>query len=456
MNNRERFSSRLGFILISAGCAVGLGNVWRFPYITGQYGGAAFVLVYLIFLVLLGLPIMVMEFAVGRASQKSAARSFHVLEPAGTKWHLQGYACMAGNYLLMMFYTTVGGWMAAYIFKTLTGEFKGLDSDGVAAVFNDMLARPGYMTFWMVLVVLLSFFICSLGLQKGVERITKAMMSCLFLILLILCIRSVTLPGASEGLRFYLIPDFTRFTENGVGNTIFAAMGQAFFTLSLGIGAMAIFGSYIGKDHTLTGETINICLLDTLVAFLAGLIIFPSCFAFGVDPEQGPGLVFITLPNIFNQMVGGRIFGVLFFVFMTFAAQSTIIAVFENIISFSIDLFGTSRKKAVLINGIAIILLSLPCVFGFNIWSGFQPLGAGSTIQDLEDFIVSNNLLPLGSMVYLLFCTSRYGWGWKNFLAEADTGKGVKFPAWARVYVSYILPLIVLFIFIMGYYQKFK
>ena len=456
MNNRERFSSRLGFILISAGCAVGLGNVWRFPYITGQYGGAAFVLVYLIFLVLLGLPIMVMEFSVGRASQKSAARSFHVLESAGTKWHLQGYACMAGNYLLMMFYTTVGGWMAAYIFKTLTGEFKGLDSDGVAAVFNDMLARPGYMTFWMVLVVLLSFFICSLGLQKGVERITKAMMSCLFLILLILCIRSVTLPGASEGLRFYLIPDFTRFTENGVGNTIFAAMGQAFFTLSLGIGAMAIFGSYIGKDHTLTGETINICLLDTLVAFLAGLIIFPSCFAFGVDPGQGPGLVFITLPNIFNQMVGGRIFGVLFFVFMTFAAQSTIIAVFENIISFSMDLFGTSRKKTVLINGIAIILLSLPCVFGFNIWSGFQPMGAGSTIQDLEDFIVSNNLLPLGSMVYLLFCTSRYGWGWKNFLAEADTGKGVKFPAWARVYVSYILPLIVLFIFIMGYYQKFK
>ena len=456
MNNRERFSSRLGFILISAGCAVGLGNVWRFPYITGQYGGAAFVLVYLIFLVLLGLPIMVMEFSVGRASQKSAARSFHVLEPAGTKWHLQGYACMAGNYLLMMFYTTVGGWMAAYIFKTLTGEFKGLDSDGVAAVFNDMLARPGYMTFWMVLVVLLSFFICSLGLQKGVERITKAMMSCLFLILLILCIRSVTLPGASEGQRFYLIPDFPRFTENGVGNTIFAAMGQAFFTLSLGIGAMAIFGSYIGKDHTLTGETINICLLDTLVAFLAGLIIFPSCFAFGVDPGQGPGLVFITLPNIFNQMVGGRIFGVLFFVFMTFAAQSTIIAVFENIISFSMDLFGTSRKKTVLINGIAIILLSLPCVFGFNIWSGFQPMGAGSTIQDLEDFIVSNNLLPLGSMVYLLFCTSRYGWGWKNFLAEADTGKGVKFPAWARVYVSYILPLIVLFIFIMGYYQKFK
>ena len=300
-SSREHFASRIGFILIAAGCAIGIGNVWRFPYITGEYGGGAFVLLYLIFLVILGLPVMVMEFAVGRAAQKSAAQAFDILEPK-RRFHWFSWWGYIGCMILMMFYTTVGGWMAAYIFKTLTGEFKGLDSDGVAAVFNDMLARPGYMTFWMVLVVLLSFFICSLGLQKGVERITKAMMSCLFLILLILCIRSVTLPGASEGLRFYLIPDFTRFTENGVGNTIFAAMGQAFFTLSLGIGAMAIFGSYIGKDHTLTGETINICLLDTLVAFLAGLIIFPSCFAFGVDPGQGPGLVFITLPNIFNQM----------------------------------------------------------------------------------------------------------------------------------------------------------
>ena len=471
MNNRERFSSRLGFILISAGCAVGLGNVWRFPYITGQYGGAAFVLVYLIFLVLLGLPIMVMEFAVGRASQKSAARSFHVLEPAGTKWHLQGYACMAGNYLLMMFYTTVAGWMVYYffkmaaggfvgmnadIFKTLTGEFKGLDSDGVAAVFNDMLARPGYMTFWMVLVVLLSFFICSLGLQKGVERITKAMMSCLFLILLILCIRSVTLPGASEGLRFYLIPDFTRFTENGVGNTIFAAMGQAFFTLSLGIGAMAIFGSYIGKDHTLTGETINICLLDTLVAFLAGLIIFPSCFAFGVDPGQGPGLVFITLPNIFNQMVGGRIFGVLFFVFMTFAAQSTIIAVFENIISFDMDLFGWSRKKSTLVSLILIIILSMPCVMGFNVLAGFTPLGEGSTIMDLEDFIVSNNLLPLGSLGYVLFCTKKNGWGWNHFLEEINQGEGWKFPSGIKGYMSYGLPLLIIIIYLKGYYDKFQ
>lgn len=458
MEKRECFSSRLGFILISAGCAVGLGNVWRFPYITGKYGGAAFVLIYLLFLIILGLPIMVMEFSVGRASQKSAARSFHILEPKGSKWHFQSYACMAGNYLLMMFYTTVGGWMAAYIFKMLTREFDGLDANGVNQVFSDMLARPGYMTFWMILIVLTSFFVCSLGLQKGVERITKFMMSCLFFILIILCIRSVTLPGASEGLRFYLIPDFSKMMENGIGEVIFAAMGQAFFTLSLGIGAMAIFGSYIGKDRSLTGETLNICVLDTTVAFLAGLIIFPSCFAFGVDPGEGPGLVFVTLPNVFNKMTGGWIFGTLFFVFMTFAAQSTIIAVFENIISFSMDLFGTSRTKAVLVNGILIILLSLPCVLGFNLWSGIHPIGAGSTIQDLEDFIVSNNLLPLGSMVYLLFCTSRYGWGWDKFTKEADTGIGIKFPhtRWVRIYVSYILPLIVLFVFFMGYYQKFK
>jgi len=453
---REQFGSRLGFILVSAGCAIGLGNVWKFPYMAGKYGGAAFILVYLLFLVILGLPIIVCEFSVGRASQKSIATSYNALEPPHTRWHYARWAAIAGNYLLVMFYSMVGGWMLYYCFRMAKGEFASVTASEVSEKYTGMLSSVPTLMFWTVLVIVLSFGICSIGLQKGVERITKAMMSCLFLILLILCIRSVTLPGASEGLRFYLIPDFTRFTENGVGNTIFAAMGQAFFTLSLGIGAMAIFGSYIGKDRSLTGETINICLLDTLVAFLAGLIIFPSCFAFGVDPGQGPGLVFITLPNIFNQMVGGRIFGVLFFVFMTFAAQSTIIAVFENIISFSMDLFGTSRKKTVLINGIAIILLSLPCVFGFNIWSGFQPLGTGSTIQDLEDFIVSNNLLPLGSMVYLLFCTSRYGWGWKNFLAEADTGKGVKFPAWARVYVSYILPLIVLFIFIMGYYQKFK
>ena len=455
MEKRERFSSRLGFILISAGCAIGLGNVWRFPFITGQYGGAAFVLIYLLFLVILGMPIMVMEFAVGRASQKSAARSFHVLEPKGSKWHLTGYAAMAGNYLLMMFYTTVGGWMLAYVLKMLTGEFNGLTPDEVGGVFNSMLAQPGYMTAWMIVTVLIGFLVCSMGLQNGVERITKAMMSCLFIILIALCIRSVTLPGASAGIAFYLIPDFSRMVEAGMGEVIFAAMGQAFFTLSLGIGAMAIFGSYISKDRSLTGETISICALDTLVALLAGLAIIPASFAFGIDAGQGPGLVFVTLPNIFNQMAGGQLWGTLFFIFMSFAALSTIIAVFENIISFAMDLWGWERKKAVIFNVILIIILSMPCVLGFNLWSDFAPLGDGSTIQDLEDFIVSNNLLPLGSLLYLLFCTSRYGWGWDNFIAEADTGSGIKFPKAIRFYVSYILPLIILFIFAMGYWQKF-
>lgn len=455
MEKRERFSSRLGFILISAGCAIGLGNVWRFPYITGKYGGAAFVLIYLVFLIILGMPIMAMEFAVGRASRKSAARSFHVLEPKGTKWHIEGYLAMLGNYLLMMFYTTVGGWMISYIFKIASGSFQGLAPDQVGGVFNDMLASPGSMTFWMVVAVLLAFGICSMGLQNGVERITKIMMSFLLIILIVLCIRSVTLPGASAGLQFYLIPDFGKIVKNGLGEVIFAAMGQAFFTLSLGIGAMAIFGSYISRDRTLMGESVNICILDTIVALMAGLVIFPACFAFGVDPGEGPGLVFVTLPNIFNQMAAGRLWGTLFFIFMSFAALSTIIAVFENIISFGIDLWGWTRKKSVAVNLVLILVLSLPCVLGFNVWSGIAPLGAGSTIQDLEDFIVSNNLLPLGSLLYLLFCTSRYGWGWDNFIAEADAGKGIKFPKWARFYVSYILPLIVLFILVMGYWQKF-
>lgn len=455
MEAREKFSSRLGFILISAGCAVGLGNVWRFPYITGKYGGAAFVLIYLLFLVILGMPIMVMEFAVGRASQKSAARSFHVLEPKGSKWHIAGWSAMAGNYLLMMFYTTIGGWMLCYVFKTASGEFINRSPQEVSSIFKDMLAQPLPMTGWMLVAVILSFGICSLGLQKGVERITKVMMGFLFVILIALCARSVTLDGAMKGLSFYLVPDFGKMVENGLGEAIFAAMGQAFFTLSLGIGAMAIFGSYIKKERSLMGESINICALDTLIALMAGLIIFPACFAFDVNPGEGPGLVFVTLPNVFNQMFGGQIWGALFFIFMTFAALSTIVAVFENIISFAIDLWGWTRKKAVLVNGGLIILLSMPCVLGFNLWSGFAPLGAGTTIQDLEDFIVSNNLLPLGSLAYLLFCTSRYGWGWDNFITEADAGKGIKFPKWARFYLTFILPLIVLFIFIMGYWNKF-
>ncbi|OUQ13825.1 sodium-dependent transporter [Lachnoclostridium sp. An138] len=455
MEKRETFASRLGFILISAGCAIGLGNVWRFPYITGKYGGAAFVLIYLCFLVILGIPIMVMEFSVGRASQKSAARSFHVLEPKGTKWHLTSYVAIAGNYLLMMFYTTVGGWMLAYIVKMASGTFTNLTPDEVGGVFNNMLANPGEMTFWMIVTVVVSFGVCSMGLRNGVERINKAMMSLLFVILIALCIRSVTLEGAGEGLKFYLVPDFGKMAENGIGEAVYAAMGQSFFTLSLGIGAMAIFGSYISKERRLTGECINICVLDTTVALLSGLVIFPACFAFGVDPGEGPGLVFVTLPNVFNQMPGGRLWGSLFFVFMSFAALSTVIAVFENIISFAIDLWGWSRKKAILVNLVVILVLSMPCVLGFNVLSSIQPLGAGTTIQDLEDFIISNNLLPIGSVLYLLFCTSRYGWGWKNFIAEADAGKGIQFPKWARFYVTYILPIIVIAILIISYIQKF-
>lgn len=457
MKEREKFSSRLGFILISAGCAVGLGNVWKFPYITGMYGGAAFVLIYLFFLVALGLPIMVMEFSVGRASQKSAAKSFDVLEPKGTRWHLYGYGAMIGNYMLMMFYTTVGGWMVSYAVKMIKGDFVALNTDGVSNKFSEMLANPTEQILFMIIVVLMSFFICSFGLQNGVERITKVMMTCLFLIILILIVRSVTLTGALEGLKFYLVPDFKRVAENGLGEAIFAAMGQAFFTLSLGIGAIAIFGSYIEKEYTLAGEALNVGILDTLVAFLSGLIIFPACFAFGISPDQGPGLVFITLPNVFNQMPAGRIWGTLFFIFLSFAAISTVIAVFQNIIAFAEDLWGWSLKKAIVVNLILIIILSLPCVLGFNVWSGFEPFGSGTTIQDLEDFIVSNTLLPLGSLVYLLFCVSRYGWGWDNFIKEANTGKGLKFPTqkWVRIYVTYILPLIVLVIFIQGYWSKF-
>lgn len=452
---RERFSSRLGFLLISAGCAIGLGNVWRFPYITGQYGGAAFVLIYLFFLAILGVPIMVMEFSVGRASQKSCARSFYVLEPKGTKWHIYGYFAMLGNYMLMMFYTTVCGWMLIYFVKMAKGDFSGQSAETVGYAFQDMLANPLLMSAAMVFTVIAGFGICSLGFQKGVERITKVMMLCLLGVMGLLMIRSITLPGAAEGLRFYLIPDFKKMTEQGVLTVINAAMGQAFFTLSLGIGAMAIFGSYLGKERSITGEAINITLLDTLVALLAGLIIFPACFAFQISPGQGPGLIFVTLPNVFNTMSGGHFWGTLFFVFMSFAAFSTVITVFENIVSFAIDLWGWSRKKAVLLNMVLMIFLSLPCVFGFNLWSGFAPFGAGSTIQDLEDFIISNNLLPLGSLVYLLFCVSRYGWGWDNFLKEADQGEGLRFPNWTRHYVTWILPLIVLFIFAQGYWEKF-
>ena len=457
MQNREKFGSRLGFILVSAGCAVGLGNVWKFPYMCGQYGGAAFILIYLVFLAILGFPIMVCEFSVGRGSQKSCATSFRVLEPEGSKWHNFGYFGMAGNYLLMMFYTMVAGWMMYYCYRCLTGEFTGtsLTAEQVGKKFSGMLSSPGTLTFWMVVAVLLSFGICSLGVQKGVEKITKVMMLCLLCLIVVLAVHSVTLPGAGEGVKFYLVPDFAEMKAKGIGNVIFGAMSQAFFTLSIGIGSMAIFGSYLDKDRSLTGETISITLLDTFVALMAGLIIIPACFSFGIEPGAGPSLIFITLPNIFNQMAGGRIWGTLFFLFLSFAALSTVIAVFENIISFAIDLWGWERKKAVVVNIIAIILLSMPCILGFNVLSGIQPLGPGTGIMDMEDFLVSSNLLPLGSLVYLMFCTSRYGWGWKNFIKEANAGHGKGFPEILKGYMTFILPLIVIAIYLKGYYDMF-
>lgn len=449
---REKFGSRMGFILLSAGCAIGIGNVWRFPYIAGMYGGGMFVLFYLFFLIAMGIPVMTMEFAVGRASRKSIIKSFTALEKPGQKWHLHGYLGMAGNYLLMMFYTSVAGWMLYYFYLMLTGKFTGKDQAQVGAIFQKMLDNPTVLTTVMVIVVAAGMLICSLGLQKGVERITKVMMTLLLLIIVVLALRSMTLPGGAEGLKFYLLPDVQRMRNVGITETITAAMNQAFFTLSLGLGSMAIFGSYVDKNHTLLGESVNIAILDTFVAFVSGLIIFPSCFAFTISPDMGPSLIFITLPNIFNHMAGGRIWGTLFFIFMTFAAFSTILAVFENIISCGMDLFGWSRKKSCMINLAALIALSLPCVFGYNIWSAIQPLGEGSTILDLEDFMVSNVLLPLGSLVYLLFCVTRFGWGFENYLKETNTGEGMKMPKWIRIYVTYILPILLLFLTLNGWF----
>lgn len=457
MKEREKFSSRLGFILVSAGCAVGIGNVWKFPYMTGKYGGAAFILIYLAFLVLMGWPIMVCEFAVGRGSRKSCAASFKVLEPQGTRWHHYGWLGMAGNYLLMMFYTMVAGWMMYYCFRCARGDFTGrvLEARDISERFAGMLASPETLTLWMVIAVLLSFGVCALGVQKGVERITKVMMTALLVLIVVLAVHSVRLPGAMAGVRFYLIPDFQKMREIGVGDVVFGAMSQAFFTLSLGIGAMAIFGSYLDQERSLTGEAMSIGILDTFVALMAGFIIIPACFAFGVEPDAGPSLIFITLPQIFNRMAGGRIWGTLFFLFLSFAALSTVIAVFENIISFAIDLTGVSRKKAVAVNIVLVILLSMPAVLGFNVWAGMEPLGDGSGIMDLEDFLVSSNLLPLGSLVYLMFCTSRNGWGWDNFIREANAGKGRKFPQFIRGYMSFGIPLLVIVVYLKGYWDMF-
>lgn len=454
ISQRETLASRLGFLFLSTGCAIGLGNVWRFPYITGLYGGGAFVIMYLVFLVILGLPVIVMEFAVGRAARKNVGAAFKELQPKGTKWHIFGHIAILANYLLMMFYTTVAGWMLYYFYSMIKGDLSGLTPDKISSFFDSMLKNPSSMTLWMIIAVVLGFSVCIKGLRNGVERITKFMMSFLFIIMIVLVIRAVTLPGAAEGLAFYLKPDFGRLMENGLWEAVYAALGQAFFTLSLGIGSMTIFGSYIGKERSLTGESLNILGLDTFVALLAGMIIFPASFAFGINVGEGPGLIFVTLPNIFNTMPIGRLWGSLFFVFMSFAAMTTVIAVFENIVSYAIDVLGWSRKKSSIVNTVLMIILSLPTVYGFNLLSHFQPMGQGSTVLTLEDFIVSNNLLPLGSMVFLLFCCHKFGWGWKNFIAEADAGVGIKFPQSLRIYVSYILPSIIFVIFILGYIEK--
>ena len=450
MEQREQLGSRLGFILLSAGCAIGIGNVWKFPYMVGQYGGGAFVLIYLFFLVILGIPVMTMEFAMGRAGQRSPARLYQQLEPKGSKWHLHGYVAMAGNYILMMFYTSVAGWMLDYFVRTAGGQFVGADTDGVAAQFSQMLGDPLRMTLFMGIIVVVGFLVCSFSLQKGLERITKWMMVALLVIMVVLAINSVCTAGGSQGLRFYLVPDLARMKKVGIGNVVAGAMNQAFFTLSLGIGAMAIFGSYIGKERALMGESARVAALDTLVALCSGLIIFPACFAYGVQPDSGPSLIFITLPNIFNHMPLGRVWGSLFFVFMSFAAFSTVLGVFENIVSCTMDLSGWSRKKACLFNGILMLLLSMPCVLGFNVLSKFQPWGPGTGVLDLEDFVVSNLLLPLGSLIFIFFCTSRYGWGWKNFTKEANAGKGLKVQRWMRGYMCYVLPVLVAVILVLG------
>ena len=447
---RESFKSRLGFILVSAGCAIGIGNVWRFPYVAGENGGGLFVLLYLVFLVLMGIPVLTMELAVGRASRKSAVLGYKKLEKPKSKWHIHGWFCMLGCYLLMMYYTTVSGWMTSYFYKFATGTFEsGMTSEQVSGVFSQLQSNPIEMVIWMAIITILGFLVCSRGIQKGIEKVSKVMMIALLVLILALAVNSILLSGAGEGLKFYLVPDFEKVSEIGIGNIVSAAMNQSFFTLSLGIASMEIFGSYMSKDNTLPGESVKICALDTFVAIMAGLIIFPACFSYGVEPDQGPALIFITLPNVFVNMAGGRIWGTLFFLFMTFACFSTIIAVFENIISFCIDMFKISRTKSVIINAVIILIASLPCVFGFNIWSGFELFG--QNVLGIEDFLVSNILLPVGSLIYLLFCVTKFGWGFDNYLAECNTGKGMKFAGFLKPYFQFVLPILVLIVLVQGF-----
>ena len=447
---RESFKSRLGFLLVSAGCAIGIGNVWRFPYVTGQNGGGIFVLFYLIFLVIMGLPVLTMELAVGRASRKSAVLGYKALEKKGSKWHIHGWVAIFGCCMLMMYYTTVSGWMVTYFFKFLTGSFKsGMTTEDTAQAFSNLLGDPKQMAFWMILTVVVGFLVCSRGLQNGLEKISKFMMTALLLLIVVLAVHSLTLSNAAEGVKFYLVPNTEAVAAVGLKTVITAAMNQAFFTLSLGVAAMEIFGSYMGKDHTLAGEGVRICALDTFVAIMAGLIIFPACFSYNVEVNAGPSLIFITLPNVFINMSGGRSWGSLFFLFMTFASFSTVIAVFENIMSFCMDMFGWSRNKAALINCIVILIASLPCVLGYNVWSNLHLIG-GRDVLDSEDFIVSNLLLPIGSLIYLLFCVTKWGWGFEKYCEEANTGDGIKISRKLRPYFQFILPILIVFILIQG------
>ncbi len=446
---RESFGSRLGFLLVSAGCAIGIGNVWRFPYITGKNGGGYFVLFYLICLVVMGIPVLTMELAVGRASRKSAVLSYKVLERPGQKWHVHGWFCLAGCYLLMMYYTTVTGWMVSYFTRFLTGTFAdGMTAADVSNVFAALLSSPGEMTLWTELVVLVGFIVCSFGLRRGLERISKGMMLALLALIVLLAVHSLTLSGAAEGMKFYLLPSIESIQKNGLGSLIVDAMNQAFFTLSLGIAAMEIFGSYMSDQHALTGEAARICVLDTFVALMAGTIIFPVCFSFGIEPNQGASLIFETLPNVFVNMTGGRLWGTLFFLFMIFASFSTVLAVFENIIAICVDTFGWSRRKATVINGILLAIASIPCVLGFNVWSNVSIGGRG--VLDIEDFLVSNLLLPIGSLVYLLFCVTKWGWGFDKYLAEANRGSGMKLSPKLKPYFQWVLPILILVILIEG------
>lgn len=456
--SREHLGSRLGFILISAGCAIGIGNVWKFPWVAGENGGGLFVLVYLFFLLALGVPVMTMEFSIGRAAQKSPMKLYQQLEKKGHKWHFHGYACLAGNYLLMMFYTTVAGWMLNYFVGMAGGRFEGMGGEQIKLAFDGMMADPVSSVVYMGIVVAIGFGVCALGLQGGLEKVTKVMMLALLVILVVLAGNSIIIDiqNGGEGLSFYLLPDIERAEKVGFGNVIVAAMNQAFFTLSIGMGSMAIFGSYIGKERSLLGESASVAVLDFIVAFSSGLIIFPACFAYGVDVGSGPKLIFVTLPNIFNNMPFGRIWGSLFFVFMSFAAFSTVIAVFENIVACTKDLFGWGRKKACLVNAVLMLILVLPCILGFNVLKDVSLLGNGTNIMDAEDFLVSNILLPVGALLFVIFSVTKLGYGWDNFVNEANSGKGLKVKKWMRGYLTYVLPVLIFLIFVLGILSYFK